>query len=237
LVFYVATSENNLLEKLSHTWRRIEGIFLGLYAHLLAKTVRISMEGAENFEKAFATGHPILFSLWHQQLNPFFAFAIKHTDVSKFVVIVVGDDRGDILGQMGYVIGAKTMVKVDMGGNPMAAGRGVLNVIKALKGGGNYTVLAPDGPDGPAFEPKRGATFIALKSKAIIVPFGGFTKHGYQMKRWDRYLLPLPFGKMHFVFGEPINVDRKMKEEDLEVQLVEALHAARNRAMSLAGVL
>ena len=225
-----------MLQKLGHLWRRIEGVFLGWYVRFLAQTIRVSMEGAEHYQTAFATGRPILFAFWHQQLNPFLAFASKYADPSKFVVVVVGDDRGDVLGQMGYTIGAKELVKVDMGGNPVAAGRGVLNVIKALKGG-NYTLLAPDGPDGPAFQPKRGATFMALKSRAIVIPFGGFTKHAYQMKRWDRYLIPFPFGRMHFVFGEPIYVDRKTKEEALELQLIEALHGARNRAMSLTGVL
>ena len=225
-----------MLEKIKLLWRRIQGVFLGIYVHLIARTMKISIEGTENYADSFATGRPILFLLWHQQLNPFFTFVVKYTNPKKFVVIVVGGDRGDILGQMGSVIGAKKLVKVDMAGNPVAAGRGVLNVIKAIKGG-NYTILAPDGPDGPAFQPKRGATFMALKARAIVIPFGGFSKHAYQMKRWDRYLLPLPFGRMHFVFGDPIYVDRKTKEADLELRIVEALHATRNRAMSLAGVL
>lgn len=56
---------------------------------------------------------------------------------------------------------ATVMTKVAMDGDARAAARGVLRVIKALQGGGKYSVLAPGGPDGPAFEPKRGATFVA----------------------------------------------------------------------------
>jgi len=208
---------------------------LGIYARLMARTMRFDVEGMENFDHALATGRPILFALWHQQMNPFLAFVSKYTDARNFVVLVAGDDRGDILKQMGHTIGATVMAKVDMGGNPRAAARGVLQVIKALRSGGKYSVLAPDGPDGPAFEPKRGATVVALQTGAVIIPFGGFSRHAHQMRRWDRYLVPYPFGDIHLVLGAPIDVGRATLEPELNAQLADALHRARHRAMTLSG--
>lgn len=206
-----------------------------MYAHLMARTMRIDVEGLEHFERALTTGRPILFALWHQQMHPFLAFVSKYTDARNFVVIVAGDARGDILAQMGHTIGATVMTKVAMDGDPRAAARGVLRVIKTLQGGGKYSVLAPDGPDGPAFESKRGATFVALRTGALIIPFGGFSRHAHQMSRWDRYLVPYPFGDMSLVLGAPLDAGRGTLEPDLHAQLDNALHRARRRAMTLSG--
>ncbi len=216
-------------------WHLFEGSALAVYIKAIAGTAHMHIDRRNNYETALASGRPVIFTYWHQQVKPFVSFAYRFLQPSQFVVIVVGDERGSILAQVGAKLGANYIAQIDMGGNPMAAGRGVLNIIKAMRGGGKFTLLAPDGPDGPVYVPKKGVTFLAQKSEAAIVPFGGWTRQAAQLPRWDRYLVPFPFCHLHLTFGKPIYTDRNQESAELEATIVDALHAARRRAMNLAG--
>jgi len=223
------------MSRFSDLWYAIQARFLFWYFYLLRLTLRIHVEGQVHSDEAMASGQPILYALWHQQLVPFLAYGYKMFDPARFVVIVVGDDRGNTLSRLVSNFGGGTSAKVDMGGNPVAAGRGVLNIIRLMKDG-RYTVLAPDGPDGPAYEAKPGALFLARKTGALVVPFGGWSRPAIQMRRWDRYLLPLPFARLHVVFGQPFTVEPKARGKAANENLVRQLHQVRNRARVLAGV-
>lgn len=53
------------------------------------------------------------------------------------------------------------------------------------------------------------------------------------MKSWDRFLLPIPFGRGLFVYGDPILVPRKAtpsEQEEARVRLEAALEGASARA-------
>jgi lysophospholipid acyltransferase (LPLAT)-like uncharacterized protein len=121
-----------------------------------------------------------------------------------------------------------------MGGNPVASGRSVLKLIKALKAG-KETVLFPDGPDGPAFTPKPGIAYLARKAAAAIIPTAVWTKSGIHLRRWDRYLVAFPFARLHVAIGEPLYIDETMAEADVLGRVAEANNAIRTRAQLLAG--
>ncbi|HSM55330.1 MAG TPA: hypothetical protein VK879_04175 [Candidatus Sulfomarinibacteraceae bacterium] len=165
---------------------------------------------------------------------PFITFGQRYLDASDFVVITVGDERNDTLGTFARRLGGAS-VGVDMQGNPFAAGRAVLRVIKAMKSG-RQSVLAPDGPDGPAFTPKAGVAFLAQKAEATILPVGAWTRQALQMRRWDRYLLPLPFARYHIVVGRPLTAQADGDQQQLLQQIADRLHEVRARAQVLAGV-
>lgn len=217
-----------------HTrWLRFQGHALFRYARLVTRTARFEVEGWSNAEKATASGRPRIWTTWHGTGMTFLNFGDRFLDASKFVAIVVGDDRSNVLAEMGTRFGGKP-VAVDMQGNPVAAGRSVLKVVKALKAGGE-TVLFPDGPDGPAFVPKAGIGFLARKAAAAVMPITIWTKWGIHLRRWDRYLVPLPFARMQVVIGEPLLMDEGMNEESVLQQIAEAINVVRTRAQILAG--
>lgn len=216
------------------TWRALQGNGLYLYGRILSLTGRFNIVGWNNLEEAGKTGRPLLWSLWHGQLMAFVSFGARYLDASQFVAIRVGDERGDTLGAFSRRLGGTT-VRVDMSGNPFAAGRAVLRVIQAMQQG-SQSVIAPDGPDGPPFVPKAGVAFLARKARATLLPVGLWTRHAVHLKRWDRYLLPLPFARYHVVIGPPLNVERDDDQALLLQQIADALHAARTRAQTLCGV-
>jgi lysophospholipid acyltransferase (LPLAT)-like uncharacterized protein len=197
-------------------------------------TSRYRVEGWQNFENARSTGRPLLWSLWHGQMMGFVVFGDRFLERDNFVAIVVGDSRGDTLGTYGSHFGSQAY-QVDMSGNPVAAGRAVLHIVEGLQGG-RMSLIAPDGPDGPAYVPKRGVTFLARKAEAAILPVGIWSRQAVKLPRWDHYQVPVPLGRLHVTIGEPIYASRKSDEQGLTGTISAALHKARTRAQVLAGV-
>ncbi|WP_420642103.1 lysophospholipid acyltransferase family protein [Candidatus Leptofilum sp.] len=221
------------MTSLSERSLEFQGNALALYHRLLARTVRWQIEGRANLSKAFASERPLLWLFWHEQLSTFVTYAVRFIGGEKFAIVTLGGDpRGNILSSFAATLGA-TPYGVDMQGNPMEAGRKVLRIIQAMKKGKD-SFLAPDGPDGPALEPKAGASYLARKAEAAVIPVGGFTKAGYALRRWDNYLIPFPFARLRLVFGEPIFVSRRDKDDAVTEQIAAALTAvyqqARNEA-------
>lgn len=211
---------------------KFQGNALAIYHRILARTVRFQLEGQANITKAKASGRPLLWLFWHEQLSTFVTYMQRFVGGKNFTIITLGGDpRGDILGYFAVAMKA-TPYGVDMQGNPMEAGRNVLRVIEALKQG-KESFLAPDGPDGPAFEPKAGAAYLARKAEAAVIPVGGFTKAGYALPRWDKYLIPFPFASLRMVFGEPIFVQRRDKDEEVTEKIVGALTAVYHQACNV----
>ncbi len=223
-------AENNLATR----WREAEGTALYMYQRFLTKSARWHFEGKSNINKAKLSGRPILWTLWHAQIMAFIVYGDRFEGWENFCLVLAGDTRYDVLGTLANRFGAASY-GVNMQGNPVASGRAVLRVIKAMKSG-KHTMLAPDGPDGPPFVPKRGVAFLARKAKAVILPVGVWTRHAYQMRRWDRYMIPFPFAKMNMAIGEPIMAEPKMEEQMLLDTIAERLDATRTRAQEMSGI-
>jgi lysophospholipid acyltransferase (LPLAT)-like uncharacterized protein len=210
---------------------QFQGSALAFYHRLLARTVRWQIEGQANISKAKASKRPLLWLFWHEQLSIFVTYAVRFVGGERFTIVTLGGDpRGDILSTFAASLGALPY-GVDMQGNPMAAGRSVLRIIQAMKGGKD-SFLAPDGPDGPAFSPKAGASFLARKAEAAIIPVGGFAQASFALRRWDKYLVPFPFAKLRLVFGEPVFVNKRDKDDVVTEKIVGALTAVYHQARS-----
>lgn len=228
------SAPDSRLERLAAAWRRLLGHGLFAYSRFVMLTSRFRVEGWENMKEAEASGRPLLWSLWHGQMMPFVVFGDRFLERDNFVAVVVGDSRGDTLGTYGSHFGSKAYL-VDMGGNPVAAGRAVLRIVQGLQGG-RQSLIAPDGPDGPPYVPKRGVTFLARKAEAAILPVGLWSRQAIRLPRWDHYQVPAPFGRLHVTIGAPIFATRRSHEETLTEALSTALHKARTRAQVMAGV-
>ena len=221
-------------ERLGTRWRELLGDGLFAYSRLVMLTSCFRVEGWQNMDAAQTSGRPVLWSLWHEQMRTFVVFADRFLQRDDFVAVVVGDDRGDTLSRYGSHFGSRPH-KVDMKGNPVAAGRAVLHIVKALQGG-RQSMIAPDGPDGPAYVPKPGVTFLARKAEAAVLPIGLCSRQAYRLKRWDRYMVPVPFGKLHVTIGEPIYANRRDDDQLLAQTIGAALHRTRTRAQVMAGI-
>jgi len=73
----------------------------------------------------------------------------------------------------------------------------LLQAFKSIKSG-EEVLITPDGPRGPRHSMSDGAIGIALKSKLPIFVMNYKADHYWQLKSWDRFVIPKPFTRVDF---------------------------------------
>ena len=131
--------------------------------------------------------------------------------------------------------------------------RAVENARKSVKAGittirdvGSSNKIAADVRDaieegripGPRMRAAPGALMTAELAHAVILPVAYATTRRRILKSWDRFLLPLPFGRGVFIAGEAIEAPGRLDEagrEALRLRLEAALNAVTAEADRLTG--
>ncbi|KYJ86109.1 lysophospholipid acyltransferase family protein [Sulfurovum riftiae] len=73
----------------------------------------------------------------------------------------------------------------------------LLQAFKSIKQG-EEVLITPDGPRGPRHSMSDGAVGIALKSNLPIFIMNFTAENYWQLKSWDRFVIPKPFTKVDF---------------------------------------
>ena len=91
-------------------------------------------------------------------------------------------------------------------------GAAALRRMRARLRHGGIVAITPDGPRGPRRQAQQGATALAALVRKPIVPVG-VTCRGIRLNSWDKMILPLPFGRGHFVCGAPLILPREKEAQ------------------------
>jgi lysophospholipid acyltransferase (LPLAT)-like uncharacterized protein len=83
--------------------------------------------------------------------------------------------------------------------------RAFKQMLRAIKGKLNL-VITPDGPKGPRAKVKSGVIEMARLTGAPIVPVSFSAARRRFLKSWDAFLVPIPFSRAVYVWGEPMYV-------------------------------
>jgi lysophospholipid acyltransferase (LPLAT)-like uncharacterized protein len=100
-----------------------------------------------------------------------------------------------------------------------SSSKGALEVTRqALRhmSAGGCAIITPDGPRGPRMRASLGVVQAARLSGAPIFPLTYSTSRRRLFASWDRFLLPLPFGRGVLLVGTPIRVARDADDAALE---------------------
>ena len=209
------------------------GLVLGLYARLLGASVRQQVIGGEHLDQALASGRSIVFASWHGQTHLLYPLIHGRLDMSKMVMMVVGDARADVLQRFAKTVGIAAY-PVASEDQSMAGARNFLRLAQLLRDG-RYSFMTPDGPNGPARVAKEGVAFLAERAEALVVALGGFGRYCYRIRRWDRYALPLPFSRVFVSVRPPITLARGGDREQFLRALSIELDAAVQEAHQAGG--
>jgi len=151
----------------------------------------------------------VIFVFWHgrtMMLSPIvyifgfrgYAVASRHKD-------------GKIMAKLQRFFGLKSILGSSSEGGFSALRQGV----RVLRKKSNVLCLSPDGPSGPSLRFHDGALYFARMSGFPLIPVCFSSSPAWFQKRWDRYLISLPFSRINYDIGEPIYLDQK---EDLNYQ-------------------
>lgn len=196
------------------------------YILLLRATVRLQYHNREVLEQIGdgpGRGQHIL-AFWHSRF-----VMMPYGCTPERIVALISMHRdsrmlGDILERFG--------VSLVFGSSTVGGARGLREVLRKVKEG--YDVgIAPDGPRGPRRKIKPGVLTVARLTGLPIVPLGFSARPARRLASWDRTLVPYPFGRAVFLYGNPIRVPRDADDADRN-RLQELLEAELDRVTDLA---
>jgi lysophospholipid acyltransferase (LPLAT)-like uncharacterized protein len=208
---------------------RVTGNALALLNKIQRYTCRKQIVGMEHLQQALDSDRPVIASAWHGKASMIVAILLYYVDPSSFNAIMPNDWRGGSLAVATSKLGAKPLPLDLSGDSTLGMGRVMVRFVRRIKAGEN-TIIAPDGPDGPAYVPKPGIAYIARKANALIVPVGGYCRHAYHLNRWDHYTVPLPFSRVSIHIGEPFGVTADQTNADITEHLTNILHRVTAQA-------
>jgi len=192
---------------------------IALYLRFVYWTSRWHIEeGAAPEVLARAEG-PVIGVFWHGR---FAAMPHIFRHIQNAHVLISAHRDGELIAQVMAAMGFATVRgstarqrpgearPIDKGG--AAALRAMLRV---LRDGGRIGIT-PDGPRGPRMRVSPGTITLAALSGAPLIPFSFSASFAIRFNSWDRFILPLPFGRIWIAVGKPVRVAREADAATLE---------------------
>ncbi len=190
-----------------------------VYIRLLRASMRFESRNAEVLDRVRADHGEYIMVFWHARwvlmryAHPYEKLAVlasRHRDAEMLVRVLerlnVVMARGS--STRGGMIGMREMLRHVRDGYDLA--------------------ITPDGPRGPRRRVKDGVLAAGRFTGKPIVPVGFGASRARRIRSWDRTLVPFPFGRGVFVYGEPFLVPADVDDERLE-RMREELERALDR--------
>jgi len=180
--------------------RRVAGVLLSMIVRALHFTLRVRHV---NVDAALRTPRHI-FAFWHEHL-----LLMLHSKFQYPITVLSSSSRdGDIAVSAYRTYGVDTV----RGSSTRGAQSAMRGVIRRARDGSNLA-FTPDGPKGPPHVVKEGVVFAAQMTGLPIVPVAFGAARYKRLRSWDRMVVPFPFTRAVFLYGEPITVARDADAE------------------------
>jgi hypothetical protein len=101
-------------------------------------------------------------------------------------------------------------------GSTTRGGSSALRGMVRLYRTGANLAITPDGPQGPRHVVQMGTVELARQTGAPILPVTYGASRKKVFGSWDHFILPLPFCRVVYIWGEPVWVRREAGKEEAE---------------------
>jgi len=213
-------------------------VILAAYMQLVKRTTKWRVEGLEIIEPVWAEGNGVIGALWHSRVLMTIAGWPMDEPPGKqppsFLISLSPD--GAFVAQATKRLGLGVIR--GSAGNPQKqaknkGGASALRQMIAHIEDGGLVGLTPDGPRGPRMRASMGAVQLAAKTGAPILCFAWSSTKVKFFDSWDRFCLPLPFGRGVIVWEGPVlvpaNADAGLLEQK-RLELEQKINSATRRA-------
>lgn len=213
----------------SWTWKdkillAIVPLFGSLVLRLLSLTMRKKTLYAERFQKFRDQGQRVIAAFWHQRLlmMPYFPLP------GKTGMLISRHRDGEIIARLIRYLGIDSVRGSTTRGG-LSALRGMVRFFRA----GGHLAITPDGPQGPRHIVQMGVIELARLTGSPIFPMTYGASRKRALNNWDRFIIPIPFCRIVYLWGEPLWVPRKCKPgemEEMRLLLQDRLHQITEEA-------
>jgi len=179
-----------------------------LIVKILSSTYTIKIIGPEIEKNVFKKKQVPIYVSWHQRFFP----GITLFATRKPITIMISQSRdGELISKIVNRLGWRPVR-----GSSSRGGREALREIKTLVHKGYKVGHIVDGPRGPLGIVKPGLLLIAQFSGMPIVPTITSAEKKWVFNSWDRFMIPKPFSRVIFRFGDEIYVPRNLRGDAFE---------------------
>ena len=179
-------------------------VLAGLIGRLMAAYVRL-VAATSQIEGSPVTQEQVVLAFWHEYNLVAATAAYRLRRGPPHVSFSTQTFRGEVMNAMLAAIGAGS-VPLPAEGERAEAAR-LSRELARLGREGATVAVSPDGPVGPYRRAKPGALIVARESGLPLQPWAISAHPSIRLAgRWDRHVIPLPFGRMRVVEGKPIRV-------------------------------
>ncbi|MHC8508996.1 MAG: lysophospholipid acyltransferase family protein [Rhodospirillales bacterium] len=193
--------------------RRLASLLAALYVRLVYVTGRWRVVRADVPEALWNAGTPFILAFWHGRLLMMPKIWPHTGPASRPRVHVLISQHRD-----GQLI-ARTVEHLGHGTIAGSSRRGGSGALRAMIGAikiGESVAISPDGPRGPRMRASEGIVSLARVTGAPIIAAAVSSARGVNLPSWDRFLVPAPFSRGVFVWGERIDVARNAGAAEME---------------------
>ncbi len=183
---------------------------VGFIIFLLTKSVFLSIKWRffENKNLTFKNNTPYIFCCWHNRLflGPYFL-------PKNLTINALQSSHSD--GMMTAIIFKLLNMKIIFGSSMKGGTQAFIKMVKSVNNGESIAIT-PDGPRGPKQKVKDGLIKLAQVTGAPIIPLVWFTSRYKRLNSWDSFIIPIPFSKGNYFFGDPIYIERNLSKNQFD---------------------
>ena len=169
----------------------------------------LSLTNKKKFHAPEAIGdEAIIMACWHGELL-MIPYAYTRFRKTPHVKLIISDHfDGSLIAKTLSFFSFETI----RGSSNRNAARALIASIKELKNGYDLGIT-PDGPKGPRHKVADGIIVMAQKAGAKIVLVEIKPSRFWQLRSWDKFVIPKPFGTINYYISDLIDVSHMEMEE------------------------
>lgn len=237
----VKTKIKQLLRKIFYNFliQEVLAWLIMFYIELVFLTSRKKILNNKIINDSINVRSPLIIAFWHNRLVmiPAMAKRIKNSYPNyNFMTLASRHGDGRIVGRVMQKFSLISILGSTKDGRKSSRGidfSSMRQILDGLKRG--YSLgITPDGPRGPNQKINGDIINIARIANAKIIAVSYSSSNFIIFNSWDRFKLPLPFGKLSFYIDEvPLEIPRNSSDEQIiefEKTLTNKLNFAQNKA-------
>ncbi len=222
---------------------------LAAYMVVVKYTTRWEVKGLDNIAPFMGNGEGLIVMTWHSRFLMLNAGWKK--SYQKPHVLISRSRDGDIVAKTSQILGINAVRgsarrgKKGKGGQSNSPSKGpnkggvaaFLAMQNAVDGGGCIVITA-DGPKGPRQRLGSGPLTLAKRTSAPLFSCIFSVKNRKQVNSWDKFIIPLPFGRGQIIWSPATYIDKDISDADfaaLRAKLEQAMNADLDKADSALG--
>jgi len=193
--------------KLNNILLRIIPVTLAWLMRLWFGSCRVITHNQENCFTAEEGDKKGIATFWHYSI----IYNFYHLRKYSATVMVSASRDGEYIARLAEKFGFDTV----RGSRNHKGVEGLKAMFRALRNGDNAAIVA-DGSQGPPRLVQPGAILLASRTGVPVIPMMWAASRYFSFNSWDRTVIPKPFSRIDFYYGEPLFVPLKLQPAEFE---------------------